>query len=145
MILSTNHVSFTVSNIDTSISFYRDILGFTIESIRYDVTADYVREVTCYPNLIIHIAFLNCPGCRLELMQYVEPLGINLDKSTANIGSGHLAFNVADIFVAYNLLREKGVVFKSAPVRISNGPHEGGYAVYSFDPDGLSVELLQLP
>ena len=42
-------------------------------------------------------------------------------------------------------LRAHGVKTRSAPVRIESGPHEGGYSLYAEDPDGIVVELMQLP
>ncbi|MBI3469708.1 MAG: glyoxalase, partial [Planctomycetes bacterium] len=33
--------------------------------------------------------------------------------------------------------------FKTGPVRITAGPHQGGFGAYLFDPDGYTIELHQ--
>ena len=51
-----------------------------------------------------------------------------------------------DIHAIYDRLRAAGVRFASdAPVAILAGRHKGGYTVYARDPDGVTIELIQLP
>lgn len=135
----------TVKDINASIAFYRDVLRFNLEGIRYKVCDDYLRNIIGFSDCILHIAFLTCPGCRLEIIEYVQPKGKVMDLSTKNIGSSHLCFNVCDIFESYNYLKERGVVFRSEPILINSGPNKGAYAVYLNDPDGFTIELIQLP
>lgn len=39
----------------------------------------------------------------------------------------------------------KGVQFKSKPNEIKDGPLAGWKAVYLYDPDGITLELMQRP
>jgi catechol 2,3-dioxygenase-like lactoylglutathione lyase family enzyme len=52
---------------------------------------------------------------------------------------------VDDIHAAYGDLQAKGVKFKTPPVPITAGPHQGGWGAYLFDPDGYTLELHQRP
>jgi catechol 2,3-dioxygenase-like lactoylglutathione lyase family enzyme len=81
----------------------------------------------------------------LELVEYVAPDGIKLDTGTCNVGSAHMAFVVDDIFATYEAWRQQGVRFKSDPVAIESGMNEGGYTVYFFDPDDITLEIIQPP
>ena len=125
MITNLNHFSMTVSNIKDSIKFYQDIFDFKLEGIRYNISEDYLRKVIGYDNGILHIAFLKCPGGRIELIEYVEPKGEILDINTNNIGSSHLCFEVSDLLNMYENLLRKNAIFQSEPVLIGSSEGSG--------------------
>src|SRR5664279_280229 len=84
LITGANHFSITVGNIDRSVKFYTEVMEMEFEGIRYNVDLGYIRKVTGYPDGVLNVAFLNCPGLRLELIQYVAPKGQVLDVSPHN-------------------------------------------------------------
>ena len=144
MITSVNHTSFTVSDLDRSISFYRDLLGMELMSLAGRDPA-FVEKVTGIPGANLKVAYLQAPGHRLELIQYFSPPGKKLELQTNNVGCAHLAFNVDDLPKMYADLKAKGVHFKSAPLEVSAGPNKGTLTVYFTDPDGITLEFLQTP
>jgi len=83
------------------------------------------------------------PGHHIELLEYRRPRGTRGDANTYNPGNGHVAFTVDDLNTTYTELRAKGVRFKSAPVDITHGRNTGGRAVYFFDPDDITLEMIQ--
>jgi len=144
VIINVNHTSFTVSDLDRSISFYRNFLGLELISLTGRDPA-FSEKVTGIPGANLKIAYLQAPGHRLELIQYLSPSGEKLDCRTNNIGSAHLAFNVDNLPALYADLKAKGVQFKSEPLEVSAGPNKGTMAVYFTDPDGITLEFLQAP
>lgn len=144
MIINVNHTSFTVSDLDRSISFYRNLLGLELISLTGRDPA-FSEKVTGIPGANLKIAYLQAPGHRLELIQYLSPSGEKLDCRTNNIGSAHLAFNVDNLPALYADLKAKGVQFKSEPLEVPAGPNKGTMAVYFTDPDGITLEFLQAP
>ena len=145
MIASVNHTSFTVSHLERSISFYRDLLGMELISLAGRDPA-FAEKVTGIPGANLKVAYLQAPGGhRLELIQYFSPLGKKLDLQTNNVGCAHLAFNVDDLAKMYAALKAKGVQFKSPPQEVPAGPNKGTLTVYLTDPDGITLELLQAP
>ena len=144
MITSVNHTSFTVSDLDRSIAFYRDLLGMELMSLAGRDPA-FVEKVTGIPGANLKVAYLQAPGHRLELIQYFSPPGKKLELQTNNVGCAHLAFNVDDLPGMYAHLKAKGVHFKSAPLEVSAGPNKGALVVYFTDPDGITLEFLQIP
>lgn len=144
MIINVNHTSFTVSDLDRSISFYRNLLGLELISLTGRDPA-FSEKVTGIPGANLKIAYLQAPGHRLELIQYLNPSGEKLDCRTNNIGSAHLAFNVDNLPALYADLKAKGVQFKSEPLEVPAGPNKGTMAVYFTDPDGITLEFLQAP
>lgn len=144
MIINVNHTSFTVSDLDRSISFYRNLLGLELISLTGRDPA-FSEKVTGIPGANLKIAYLQAPGHRLELIQYLSPSGEKLDCRTNNIGSAHLAFDVDNLPALYADLKAKGVQFKSEPLEVPAGPNKGTMAVYFTDPDGITLEFLQAP
>lgn len=151
MILDTWHVSFTVSDMERSLAFYRDILG--LELIHQQVQHnEYTSKLVGYTDAHLIAAMLKIPaktpgvsGHVLELIQYINPRGGVLDTQPCNVGSAHLAFVVDDLPSTYEAFKQKGVQFKSEPVEIMAGRNKGGYTVYFLDPDHIVLELVQPP
>jgi lactoylglutathione lyase len=142
---SLYHVGFTVSDIERSIEFYRDLLGMTLYR-RQQGTAEYLSRITGFPGVRLEVALLKTPdgGALLELLQYVTHPAQPTDRETNRPGNGHVCFKVSDIQEACEELRRRGVrLISDEPVKITGGVHQGAYAVYLRDPDGFTVELYQ--
>ncbi len=143
IITGPNHTSFTVSDMDASVAFYRDLLGMEVISEREELP-EFASRITGIPGAHLKITYLQAPGGYwLELIQYLSPPGQKLDVRTHNVGSAHLAFNVGDVDRAYAELSARGVHMKSAPTLIERGPNRGGRGLYLADPDGITIELIQ--
>jgi len=90
-----NHASFTVSNIEKSIIFYRDILGLKLlDTGRRGV--EFSEQVTGIKGADLKIAYFEVNNCRVELIEYLAPKGQKIDTATFNVGSAHICFNVAN-------------------------------------------------
>ncbi len=151
MYLGVWHFSFTVSDLERSIAFYRDLLGFQLVH-RQEGNNAYTRRLVGYPDAHILVAQFAVPGeprglsnHDLELIQYLQPKGQRGDVNICNPGQGHLAIGVTDIFPEYERLKAAGVHFFSEPNKITAGINQGGYAVYFHDPDQIVLELVQPP
>lgn len=143
-ITRAHHTGFTVTSLDRSIAFYRDILGFEL-AFRWNPQAAYIGELVGYPGVDLHGAILRLPGTDvcLELLEYRNIKQVPVDMHNGNIGNGHIAFNVDNLEEIYADLTAKGVKSVSPPVTPTIGPNKGGRAVYLIDPDGFRVELIQ--
>jgi catechol 2,3-dioxygenase-like lactoylglutathione lyase family enzyme len=64
---------------------------------------------------------------------------------TYNAGNGHMALVVGDIHAEFDRLRDHASFRDPSPIAIPWGPYAGGWACYLRDPDGISIELMQLP
>jgi len=143
-ITKAHHTGFQVADLERSVAFYRDILGFEI-AFAWNPQADYIHQLVGYPGVDIHAAILRLPGSDvfLELLEYRNVERAPVDTRTANPGTAHIAFFVDDLDTLYADLTTRGVRSVSAPVTPTIGPNEGGRAVYLIDPDGIRVELIQ--
>lgn len=148
-VASIFHTGLTVSDLDRSIAFYRGCLGLELVT-QWESSQPYLRTVVGFPDAELRIALLRVPamdggvsGHHLELLEYRQPRGARGDPRTCNPGNVHVAFAVADLDATYRELRDKGVRFKSAPVEITHGRNRGAKAVYLWDPDDITLELVQ--
>jgi catechol 2,3-dioxygenase-like lactoylglutathione lyase family enzyme len=138
-------VGFTVWDLDRSVAFYRDLLGLQLDWERV-YEEEYVRQAVGYPSLRLRCALLKLPGTktRLELLQYESVPRQRVDMHTANPGNSHLCIAVRDLDKIYQRLQSVGVESVSSPVVSTAGHYKGSKLVYLHDPDGISLQLMEL-
>ncbi len=108
--------------------------------------APYLGRVQGYDDLQVTASFFDLPGgLTLELVCYHQPAHQIVDMETYNVGNAHLAFVTPDLASVFQRLRGRAEFRSAEPVRIEWGPYEGGYAGRIRDPDGITIELVQLP
>ena len=145
MITALNHVSITTADLDRSLSFYHDLLRLPLIG-RGETDADHLRLITGFPEVRLRWAELTLGrGQILELFEYVVPTGERLTQRTCDPGSVHIAFATDDLGSAYARLQAAGTPTRSSPVTISSGDWAGAASLYAVDPDGVTIELVQLP
>ena len=166
-IRGVHHTSFTVANLEQSLSFFRDLLGLEVVFTR-EISDAYFGRIVGLPGCRVKAALLRIPGSthHLELFEYVTPPPVGCVAGPGNPqsptqpfertgnapyeirpcdpGSCHLSFLVDDLPGLYQRLGGQ-VRFVSAPVRIEAGPNRGGYGVYARDPNGILIEFFQPP
>ncbi|MDA1128935.1 MAG: VOC family protein [Chloroflexi bacterium] len=160
LLRSVDHVAFTVSNLERSLEFYRDLLGLDV-ILKRVWDEDYVRQMVGYPDASLYIALLKLPGEQgalltadgalipgqgnfmLELIEYQQPRSDTGVSQINSPGNAHLCFIVDDIQEFYRRLLPTGVTFISAPVTVTAGPNKGRQAVYLRDRDGIVIQLMQ--
>ena len=134
-----DHLDLVVSSLERSLPFYQELLGFT-ESGEIE-------------------------GERGERVVYIAPphsdpasrtlLGLRERQSDANavpydryaVGVHHVAFRAdsrADVDDRAEWLRTRGAVIESGPKEYHQY-RPGYYAVFFYDPDGIKLEILNVP
>lgn len=146
---SLHHTGLTVADLDRSIAFYRDLLGFELV-LEQEKEGGYLGAIVGRPDAHVRMAHVKLPGSdhRLELFQYLRPRGIEPSEELDpwRIGPTHVCLIVDDLPALYERLRAGGVdSFLSPPVEVDTGANAGGNALYLRDPDGTLLELFQPP
>jgi len=143
--VTLDHVGFTVSNLARSLQFYRDLLGMEVLWERV-YEEEYVRTLVGYPTLRLLCAYLQMPGTpvKVELLEYQNVPRVQGELRRADPGNAHLALAVNDLDDLCRRLKEAGVKLVSEPVVSTAGHYQRAKTVYVCDPDGISVQLMEL-
>lgn len=141
MIKLFHHTAISVTDLDRSIQFYRDLLGMTVEWRIDHRRSEGLGQVVGLKNVDVSYAMLSGWGGRIELFQYHSPKGepYPADKPVSDKGITHIAFQVEDIDGLYEKLVGHGIRFNSPPQVL----REGVKAAYFHDPDGVTLEIIQ--
>jgi len=144
-VLATNHTSFTVSDLDRALAFFRDALGFEVTS-KAPRSRRVIEAITGVQGADVMIGYVKGPGHTLELIEYRGPE----DRGRArprpcDVGFAHIAYDVDDIDAAIVAAAAYAFAPISSPTMVDQGPNTGGRVAYLRDADGITVELIQGP
>ena len=143
-VLGTNHTSFTVSNLERTVGFFRECLGFDLVS-KAPRDPALVSRITGVEGADMVVAFLKAPGHTIELIEYRAPAGRGAVKARpCDTGFAHIAFNVDDAAAAVAAAERYGVKPVAPPVAIDQGPNKGRRVVYVRDWDGVTLEFIEV-
>lgn len=143
-----SHVGICVSNLERSLRFYRDLLGFR-EQYGFDFGPQFGRLMEL-EGVIGRSLFLERDGVRIELLTYEHPTatGTGERRPMNELGVTHFGVRVSDLAGVVETLRQAGVEILDHTRLSIEGADAGEPArewVFVTDPDGVRVELIQLP
>ncbi len=144
-VIAADHTGITVTNLERSIAFWQDVLGFEL-SHRAHHTGELASEVTGVPGAEISIAVLKGYGHKIELLEYLAPANRkNVDLRPCDVGSVHVALMVDNLDAVLSTIAASGWRAAGEPQTLNTGPNAGKRVVYVRDPDGTTIELMQPP
>lgn len=142
------HVGLTVSDLDRSIAFYRDILGLEFQGEIF-MAGEETDRLFRMKDTKARVAYLNASKAieapPIELIQFVDN---KVKKAKGNLFTtsiSEVCFYTDDIERVYNSLIEKHVECLSEPQYFDFRANESGEsrAFYFRDPDGIVLEMMQ--
>jgi catechol 2,3-dioxygenase-like lactoylglutathione lyase family enzyme len=144
-VVGTDHFGVTISDVDRSLGFWRDLLGLE-EVGRGVVEWEHLDRLVALEDTKIEWIELRIPGGgTVELSFYHRPSGEPASSGEENEpGRSHISLLVEDLAATLAELRSAGVRARTAEaVDIPVGAYAGGKAAYVFDPDGVEIELIE--
>jgi catechol 2,3-dioxygenase-like lactoylglutathione lyase family enzyme len=142
-ILAADHTGITVANLERSLAFWRDVLGFEL-SHRAHQTGDLAAQITGVPGAEILIAVLRAPGHKIELLEYRAPADRkHVDLRPCDVGSVHVALTVDNLDAVLETIAASGWNAAGNAQTLTVGPNAGKRVVYVRDPDGTTIEFMQ--
>ena len=144
-IRTIDHTGITVTNLERSLKFWRDLLGFELTH-RPHQTGTLASEITGVPGAEIKIAVLKGYGHKIELLEYFAPVDRkHVDVRPCDVGSVHVALVVDDLDALLKTIAQSGWKAAGKPQTLTAGPNAGKRVVYVRDPDGTTIEFMQAP
>ena len=144
-VLAADHTGITVANLERSLAFWWDVLGFEL-SHRAHQTGELASEITGVPGAEISLAVLRAPGHKIELLEYLAPPDRKRsDLRPCDVGSMHVALAVDDLDAVLSAIAASGWEAAGEVQTLKTGPNAGKRVVYVRDPDGTIIEFMQPP
>jgi glyoxylase I family protein len=144
-IIAADHTGITVSNLEHSLTFWRDVLGFEL-SHRAHQTGELASEITGVGGAEIALAVVKAPGHKIELLEYLAPPDRkHIVVRPCDVGSVHVALTVDNLDPVLNKIAASGWKAAGKPQTLKTGPNAGKRVIYVRDPDGTTIEFMQLP
>lgn len=143
-VMRTFHTGLCVEDLDWSIGFFKDVLGFEL----LDKAPRDTRNqslITGVSGAEVVIAYMDCPGHSLELMQYTGPSGRkSFYPRMVDMGHFHLSYVVNDVeaVVSACLAYDKRIrSLATGPFEVDQGPNRGNKIQFVVLPDGVHIEF----
>lgn len=138
-----SHVGICVSDLDRSIRFYCEGLGF--EQAESFTVGDEFAALMEMDSVKLTSQFLRRDGHAIELLSFAtpEPGGDRHRRPVNTFGLTHLSFRVDDVAeIAEKVVALGGTVHTETRTTMADGAMD---FVYCSDPDGTRVELMRIP
>lgn len=142
------HVGLTVSDLDRSVIFYRDILGLEFQG-EILMVSEETDKMFHKKNCKARVAYLNgsknMEAPPVELIQFVDYAVNNVQSDLFTTSISELCFYTDDIDLVYKNLIENNIECLSEPQYFDFTAQGFGKskAFYFKDPDGIILEMMQ--
>jgi len=142
MIKEIRHIGIIVKDLEESMHFYAELLGFKVvkQVVESSEFIDFILRLRCAKVTTVKMKH---PGFKsmIELLYYECPRVKKVDRKINHIGIGHVAFTVENLNYEYERLCEDGVFFLSEP-KIS--PDGKAKVAFCQAPEGTFIEMVQI-
>jgi len=140
MIKRMNHVGISVSNIDRSVAFYRDLLAMEVFFAPQPFGGSIYETIMRLKGAKGRVAVMRKADMEIELFEYLTPVPQprSADREAYEHGISHFSFEVTDIKSEYERLSAAGVRFHCPPQNF-----QVALATWARDPDGNVFELVE--
>jgi catechol 2,3-dioxygenase-like lactoylglutathione lyase family enzyme len=145
-IVAADHTGITVSNLERSLAFWRDVLGFELSHTAQQ-TGEMAKEITGVAGAEIKLAVVKAPGGhKIELLEYLAPVDRKHgDLQPCDVGHVHVALLVDNLEAILQKIASSGWKTAGEPQVLKTGPNAGKRVVYVRDPDGTTIEFMEVP
>ena len=137
---SVSHMGLCVSDLDRSMRFYCDGLGFEV-LVKYDIGNEFAKTMEIDGEVVLISQMIARDGLMIELLHFISPGVIGSPSDIRNMrGFTHLSFNVDDVDETIATLVDCG----GSLIESTRTVNEMGEIVFVADPDGTRIELMKL-
>ncbi len=145
MNVSFSHLGICVSDLERSLRFYRDGLGF--ELVASHRIGDEFAPLLELEGVELESRMLSRDGVTIELLGFVspDPTGDGERRPMNRLGLTHLSLRVDDVEGVAAVIEELGGSVVRATRTTMDLPAARLDFLYCTDPDGVRIELMDLP
>jgi len=134
------HIGICVSELERSVVFYRDVLGFE-EVSRLEMHGPVTERLLDIAGGALQAVYLKLGGTVIELLYYpvAGHIAVDVPRPMNRLGLSHISLTVADPDAVAQAIAQSG----GAILEQTRFAHEGVTKVlFVTDPDGMRIELV---
>jgi len=142
-ILALSHLGICCADLDKSLTFYTEGLGFTLERTIEEIGPPFDKLMELPEGATLKVHQVTLSGTKLELVAYngVSVTGSTDRRPMNQLGLTHMTLVVSDLEAAV----DRVVNFGGKVHRETQVDSPFGEIVFCTDPDGVRIELYQPP
>jgi glyoxylase I family protein len=144
-IISADHTGITVSDLERSLAFWRDVLGFEFSHSAHQ-TGELAKEITGVEGAELRLAVVKTPGGhKIELLEYLAPPDRkqHVHLRPCDVGHVHVALTVENLDAILEKIATSSWKAAGKPQTLTAGPNAGKRVIYVRDPDGTTIEFME--
>ena len=142
MIRGIHHTAISTVDLERSIRFYRDLMGFEeVMDFSWPEGTTNMNATHALKETAGRVVLLKAGNSMIELFQYTTPAPVPRDseRRLCDHGITHFCIDVDDIDAEYERLQAAGMLFHCPPVDYGTVK-----TTYGRDPDGNVIELQEI-
>ena len=140
MIQKIRHTGIVVEDLDISIQFYRDLLGFEILK-QAEESGMFIDTILGLDAVTVTTVKMTAPnGQLIELLKFHSHSKQRRSRSVCDIGLTHIALTICDVDLEFERLSKKGIPFLSKPQTAPDGLAK---VAFCRAPEGTFIELVE--
>ena len=142
MIRGAHHVAISTPNLERTLRFYRDLMGFKqVSDTQWPTGTEAINHVLDLPDCAARQVMLRGENLCIEIFSFSKPSAPDKEarRPVSKPGLTHMCFDVTDIDSEYARLKNAGIEFHVPPQDFG-----AVKATYGRDPDGNVFELQEI-
>jgi len=141
VIKQIRHTGIVTDDLECSLRFYRDLLGFEV-TVRNDESGDSLDNMLDLNAVAVTtVKMRTADGQTLELLRFQSHAKQRLPREICDIGISHVALTTDDLGADYARLLAAGVRFNAPPQLAADGRAK---VTFCQAPEGTYIELVEV-
>ena len=141
---SFGHVGFVTPDIERSVAFWSEVLGFRADPIG-ERSAPWLESFIGVPGAHMRLVHLFGHGAHIEFIQFVSPPGEAIAPAANQPGVAHVCLRVTRLPELRREILDAGGALQGELSEITEGIAKGLRGLFMRDPHGILIELVEVP
>jgi len=141
--ISFGHTGFITPDIERSVAFWSEVLGFRPEPIG-ERSAPWLERFIGVPGAHMRLAHLFGHGAHIEFIEFVSPPGEPIRPDANQPGAAHICLRATRLVELRQEILDAGGALQGEISEITEGIAKGLRGLFMRDPHGILIELVEV-
>lgn len=139
-----DHTGFITADIETSVRFWQDVLGFEAQPIG-ERRKSWIGQFMGVPDAQVRLVHLYGHGTHIEFIAFETPNDSPVTPRASQGNVAHICLRTSDVDALQARILAGGGSEQGSMVAINEGIAKGLRGLYMKDPNGILIEIVELP